>query len=432
MNRDSSWGRLPGADQHSVPLAWKHEPLPALASGTQLPHGLGRSYGDSCLNDGGRLLETRALDRFIAFDRERGVLRCEAGVSLEAILALVVPAGWFLPVTPGTKYVTVGGAIANDVHGKNHHAAGTFGRHVTAFEILRSDGKRLVCSAGENANWFGATIGGLGLTGLVTWAELRLLKIPGPGIAVESIRFGSVDEFFQINDESEKSHPYTVSWIDLNGKGAALGRGHYIRGDFTAEPPKGGRTKALARLPLDLPSFSVNPLTVWAFNVLYYGRQQRRLARAVSHYEPFFYPLDVLEDWNRGYGPQGFFQYQCVMPRANRDAVKELLGAIARSGQAAPVNVFKSFGALESPGWLSFPHDGYTYALDFPNRGAQTLALFERLDRIVEEAGGRLYPAKDARMSAEHFQRAYPKWKEFAKYVDPTFSSGFWRRVSGS
>ncbi|WP_257388724.1 FAD-binding oxidoreductase, partial [Tahibacter caeni] len=224
----TSWGRYPPPrDQRLWMLRDRDAPLPDF-SGTALPHGNGRSYGDSCLNSGGNLLCTRGLDRFIAFDAERGVLRCEAGVLLGEILDLVVGQGWFLPVTPGTKYVTVGGAIANDVHGKNHHVNGCFSEHVNGFELLRSDGSRRWCSAQENADWFAATAGGLGLTGLITWAELRLQRVRGPWLNAETHRFGSLAEFFALSAAAERDYEYTVAWIDCAARGAAAGRGHFI------------------------------------------------------------------------------------------------------------------------------------------------------------------------------------------------------------
>lgn len=426
----ASWGRYPRVAQRRLAIGDRGAPLPA-AEGLLLPYGNGRSYGDSCLNAGGTVLATRGLDRFIAFDPACGVLRCEAGVLLDEILALVVPQGWFLPVTPGTRFVTVGGAIANDVHGKNHHRAGTFGHHVRRFELLRSDGSRRECSAQDNADWFGATIGGLGLTGLMTWVELQLRRIANPWIVGETLRFRSLAEFARLSQAADADHEYTVAWIDC---AAAPGtRGLFMRGNHAPALPAARPAAAARRLrvPFTPPLSLIGGPTLRAFNALYYHRPVGGRGRAaVSHYEPFFYPLDGILDWNRVYGPRGFLQYQCAVPVVGGlEALDEVLGRIAASGTGSFLAVLKQFGALESPGWLSFPRPGFTLALDFPNRGPATFVLLDRLDEIVAAAGGALYPAKDARMSGALFRAAYPAWERFAAYIDPRFSSSFWRRV---
>lgn len=431
----ASWGRTPNATHDTIPLDWRNARWPeGDTNQTLLPHGLGRSYGDSCLNNGGSLLLTRGLNRYIAFDSDQGVLRCEAGVSLAEILDLVVPRGWMLPVTPGTKYVTVGGAIANDVHGKNHHRQGTFGRHVRAFELVRSDGSRQVCSPTENEALFGATIGGLGLTGLITWAEIQLRPIQSTLIESDTVKFANLAEFFQINTESERDFEYTVAWMDCHASGASLGRGHYIRGNhahaqLNPRPWKQGSPKLA--VPFDLPGFVLSPPTIKLFNFAYYHRQFRRVKQQLGGFDPFFYPLDAIRNWNRIYGRRGFFQYQFVLPLTDStDLVSELFKRISRSGEGSFLAVMKTFGDVESPGWMSFPRPGITLALDFRNAGEKTLRLFRSLDEIVDEAGGALYPAKDARMSGDSFRRAYPRFDEFSQHIDPRFSSSFWRRVT--
>jgi FAD/FMN-containing dehydrogenase len=427
-----SWGRFPLVKQAVLPLFDRAKALPRF-SGTALPYGNGRSYGDSCLNPDGNLLHARGLDRFIEFNPATGVLRCEAGATLAEIIDLVLPQGWFLPVTPGTRYVTVGGAIANDVHGKNHHRTGSFGHHVRAFELLRSDDSRRICTPIEAEDWFSASIGGLGLTGLITWAELQLRRVPGPILETENIRFGSLDEFFALSTLSADSHEYGVAWIDCLARGPARGRGHFTRADhapaLAEERPKApGRGLAM---PLTPPFSLVNKLSLRPFNSLYYWKQPVLHRRRVSHLLPFFYPLDGIREWNRIYGPAGFLQYQCVLPPSvARDGIAALLDEIARSGTGSFLAVLKEFGTRSSPGILSFPRPGTTLALDFPNTGAEVFRLLDRLDRIVDEAGGAIYPAKDARMSAASFQRAYPRWRDFSDYLDPRFSSGFWRRVT--
>lgn len=426
-----SWGRYPKTKQRSIALYDRDADLPGF-EGDALPYGNGRSYGDSCLNPGGTLLQARGLDRFIEFDPESGRLHCEPGVTLAEIIELALPQGWFLPVTPGTRYATVGGAIANDVHGKNHHRAGNFGHHVLGLELLRSDGSRQWLAAGAPCGLFEATIGGLGLTGLITRAELQLRRVRGPWLETESIRFDGLDDFFALSAESAASHEYTVAWIDCLAKGSALGRGHFLRGDHAtggngaATPGTGSRLN----MPIVPPVSLVNRLTLRPFNSLYYWRQHARRRRQVAHYQSYFYPLDGINHWNRMYGPHGFLQYQCVLPpHCAREGVAALLREIACSGRGSFLAVLKEFGDRPSPGLLSFPRPGTTLALDFPNDGAGVFTLLERLDRIVEETGGALYPAKDARMSSRFFRKAYPRWQQFTPHIDPRFSSGFWRRV---
>jgi FAD/FMN-containing dehydrogenase len=374
------------------------------------------------------------MNKFISFDKSTGVLSCEGGTTLDQILQLTVPCGWFLPTTPGTKFVTVGGAIANDVHGKNHHRAGTFGCHVRRFELRRSDGETLICSTGENPEWFQATIGGLGLTGLITWATFQLRAIDSSFISMESIKFGNLTEFFAISEDSDRDFEYTVAWIDALARGANLGRGIFMRGNHAAKTSTHGLAvhgKQKLEIPVDAPNFLLNPVTVRGFNFAYYQKQQTKVKRSVTHYDPFFYPLDAIGKWNRIYGRRGFFQYQSLVPFTDGPEVsREMLSRIGRSGQASFLTVLKTFGRVSSPGILSFPRPGITLALDFPNNGQSTVKLFAELDEIVRNAGGRIYPAKDARMSAQDFQDAYSQWGFFARYIDPHFSSSFWRRVT--
>ena len=427
-----SWGRYPAARQDAIPLYWRDQlPFPSDPATTVLPRGLGRSYGDVCLNDGGALLLTRGLDRLISFDPSTGILRAEAGVSLAEILDFAVPRGWFLPVTPGTRFVTIGGAIANDVHGKNHHVAGTFGCHVLQFELALSDGARLLCSPQLNPGRFAATIGGLGLTGLITWADVRLKPIHHRAIDVETIQFGSLDEFLALSAESERTHEYVVSWVDCLASGRSLGRGLFMRGNHLAADATPPATPAAAKgipVPFDLPSCLLNPLSVRAFNTLYYNKQLSTRVRRPVDYVPFFYPLDALLNWNRMYGRRGFLQHQCVVPP---EAIREILGRISRAGLGSFLAVLKTFGDVPSPGLLSFPKPGVTLALDFMNTGPSILAFLDSLDEVVVSSGGRINPSKDARMARTHFQSFYPRLNDFARYVDPRFSSSFFRRVGG-
>jgi FAD/FMN-containing dehydrogenase len=417
-----------------APIFWLSKP-PDLSSFAQtvLPFGQGRSYGDSCLNDGGALIDTSPLSRFIRFDHNRGVIQCEAGVTLAEILGLIVPRGWFLPVTPGTKYVSVGGAIAHDIHGKNHHTAGTFSQYITRFELLRSSGERFVCSPTENAELFSATIGGLGLTGLVLWVEIKLKPVTGPLIDMESIRFSGLDEFFDISAQSDSNYEYTAAWIDCLAHGRKVGRGIFMRGNHVqtddSVQAKAKRPRVV-RIPFDLPGVLLNRVTMRAFNTVYYHAQLHKHIRKTVHYESFLYPLDSIHEWNRMYGKRGFLQYQCVVPYGDYCVIREILTQIARSGEASFLTVMKIFGPARSAGMLSFPRQGVTLALDFPFRGEQTLQLLDRFDEVVRVNGGAVYPAKDARMSARSFQSFFPQWSDFTRFVDPRFSSSFWRRVS--
>jgi FAD/FMN-containing dehydrogenase len=437
MARVSSWGNTLRAEHAVIDLHSRFEPFPAVPESLPvLPFGNGRSYGDCCLNPGGALVRMRRLDRFIRFDRESGILECEAGVLLEDILRVAVPAGWFLPVTPGTRLVTLGGAIANDVHGKNHHRAGTFGCHVRRLTLLRSDRGRLDCSASENPDLFAATIGGLGLTGLILSAEIALRAIPGGRwLEVESIPFAGVEEFLRLSAESDQTHEYTVAWIDCGAAGARLGRGIFQRANHAPCQPSRARREERRRRPLGIPFApplsAVNTTTARAFSTLYYHRQRAKAGSRLLDYEPFFYPLDGIAHWNRLYGPSGFHQYQCVLPGVSvGNSLHALLREIAQARVGTFLSVLKGFGDCPSPGLLSFPQRGATLAVDLPVSRGRTASLLARCDAIVAAAGGRLYPAKDARMPGAMYRAGYPRWRAFAAFIDPRCSSAFWRRVT--
>jgi FAD/FMN-containing dehydrogenase len=426
-----SWGRYPREYPERVHAPWwRHEDLPSAVS--LLPRGCGRSYGDSCLNAGGTLIHTAHLDRVIAFDRERGIVRCESGMTLAQLLELAVPAGWFPPVLPGTRHVSIGGAIANDVHGKNHHDAGSFGRHVLRFELARSDGARLECSPDVHGELFAATIGGLGLTGLATWVEIALKPIRSANLDMETIAFAGMDEFLALSRESNERFEHAVAWIDSTSRADGLGRGLFMRANHVDESD-GSLSQPLAaprfRVPFDFPAATLSRPAVSLFNAFHYRAASRGTRRV--HYAPFFHPLDAIGDWSRLYGARGLLQHQCVVPLGEAPgAMAGMLREIASAGEASFLSVLKVFGDRPSPGMLSFPRPGVTLALDFPVRPA-TLDLLERLDRVVTEAGGAVYPAKDARMSPATFAASFPRVEEFSRHVDPAFSSSFWRRVRG-
>lgn len=431
MRPVSSWGRL-SASPHDVVSFNDPSQIARLVANkpSGIAHGNGRSYGDVCLNPEGVLWHTVGLDHFISFDQSIGRLVCEAGVLLRDIQRLVIPYGWILPVTPGTQLVTVGGAIANDVHGKNHHVLGSFGDHVQRIRLLRTDGQSIECGPQEQADWFAATVGGLGLTGIIVNAEIQLRRVAGPWLDTETVPYANLEEFFTLADESEAAWQHTVSWIDCISAG---GRGLFLRGnpiDVGDRPEPRGRKRTMPIVP---PVSLVNPLSLRAFNMAYFNLKKWQAGRAVSHYESFFYPLDNLLEWNRMYGPKGFFQYQSVVPReVGQGATQGMLAEIARSGEGSFLAVLKTFGDRQPVGMLSFPQPGVTLALDFPNKGNKTKKLFERLDAIVREAGGRIYLAKDARMPRELFEAGYPRLNEFIKYRDSGISSGLSRRLMGS
>ena len=424
-----SWGRLERSPCIALDLADRTQVAERLRrpGPPGLAYGNGRSYGDVCLNPNGRLWRTRGLDRFIAFDPATGVVHCEAGVLLSELTAVTLPQGWFLAVTPGTQFVTVGGAIANDVHGKNHHLTGTFGRHVRRFCLARTDGSLLDCSPAENAGLYAATIGGLGLTGVIVDAELQLRRVPGPWVDVETLAFENLDAFFTLSEQSQTE--YTVAWIDCAARGSALGRGIFLRGTHAADQ-RPAAPKAPRRVPFTPPISLINGLSLRAFNFTYYRLNAARQGRSQQHYLPYFYPLDHVLEWNRIYGPRGFYQYQSVVPPAHaRDATRAMLEAIGSSGTGSFLAVLKVFGDVPSPGLLSFPMPGTTLALDFPNLGARTQALFTRLDAIVREAGGRIYAAKDARQPRDLFTQGYARLDEFRSYRDPGIDSAMARRL---
>lgn len=426
-----SWGRFPRHKQNSRNYRIGQE----LSDGSKtfLPRGLGRSYGDVCLNQSGVLIATSGLTNFLSFDTESGVLRAESGVSLADVLELVVPKGWFLPVTPGTKFVTLGGAVANDVHGKNHHTAGTFGCHVLGFDLLRSDGSFTHCTPNENAPLFRATIGGMGLTGLITSVEIQLKKIQNPFIESEAIQFSGIEEFYSLSDASDKEFEYTVAWIDCIATGENLGRGVFLRGNHSSIPtallPKVKKPLTLS-VPCTPPVNLLGSFSVGIFNTLYYNKQFQKRVSKTTYFDPFFYPLDAVIGWNKLYGPGGFIQFQCVLPQdAERESLREILRLVAESKKASFLAVLKNFGSKASPGLLSFPMAGPTLCLDFPYQGEKTHQLYRTLEKVVVECGGRLYPAKDALMESQSFRKGFKDIEEFMNYCDPLSSSEFWERM---
>lgn len=432
-----SFGRFPKAKPEDViNAAWRSDVIAypkQLHTEKALPIGKMRSYGDSCLLNGGTYIDTSYMNRILSWDEENSVLETEAGFTFEDALAFLVPRKKFMPVTPGTKYVTVAGAIANDVHGKNHHVNGTFGTNVISFELVRSDGEILECSREKNRELFEATIGGLGLTGIITKAKFKVVDFPIPFIYQESIKYKNLDEFFDLNTYSEQNFPYTVAWVDCTSEGHNMGRGIYIRGrnaergldDIPKKVPEAG----LKPFPFDYPF--INESTVKLFNTAFYAKQLNKVQTGVVHYEPFYYPLDFVVNWNKAYGKQGFMQYQFVIPFGNeRSAYNEFFKIISRSKLSSFLTVMKTFGDIESPGMLSFPMKGVNLAIDVRNLGKRTLDMLSSLDELVDKYRGRIYPAKDSRMPGHLFRKFYPRWKEFSEYIDPKLMSDFWKRVT--
>ncbi len=429
-----SWGRYPSFPAELKHLHWQTD-FPRAMDGAHhgaLAVGMGRSYGDVCLLKDGMLLETTGMNRLLAFDPVTGLLAAEAGITLAQILDFAVPRGYFLPVSPGTKYVTLGGAIANDIHGKNHHHAGTFGCHVTQFDLVRSDGRRLRCTPELNSDYFSATIGGMGLTGLITWAQIRLKPIVSRVIDYVGTQFHGIDEFLDLTRQSE-SVEYTVSWVDVTSTGKNFCRGIFMQGDHARTPgPLKPSGKPKLSFPFELPGMALNSVTVGAFNSLFFKKQMKKQVTMQQDYEPFFYPLDKVLHWNRMYGKGGLLQFQYVIPWAHaKEGTIAILQEVARSGLASFLAVLKAFGDVPSPGAMSFPKPGITLALDFPIKHDKSFLLFDKLAEMTREFGGRLYPAKDARMTAAQFRAFYPQWERFAVYKDPALTSGFWERVVG-
>tara|TARA_R110000796_G_scaffold241303_1_gene362662 strand:+ start:16977 stop:18284 length:1308 start_codon:yes stop_codon:yes gene_type:complete len=428
-----SWGRYPDFPQTPYTCSWRDGlgavVASAAAQGTTLGYGNGRSYGDSCLAESDRVVQMAAINRFIEVDWQRGVVVAEAGITLGEILATSIPRGWFLSVTPGTQFVTLGGAVANDVHGKNHHNRGSFSTCVNRFGLLRA-GEFLVCSLADNPHLFAATIGGLGLTGIIAWVEIQLRPVISSQIDTHTRRFDNLTEFFDLSRELDPQHEYSVAWVDCLASGQARGRGvymgadHAVYGDLAVERPVN------RRIPFTLPVSLVNSFSLRAFNSAYWHRHSAKISQRRTGYQSFFYPLDSVLYWNRIYGNKGFQQYQCVVPDAEAEpAMDELLKIIANARQGSFLAVLKRCGNTPSSGLLSFPMPGFSLALDFPHK-AELGPLFSRLDAVVREARGRLYPAKDAHMSGDDFRTAYPAWEQLEALRDPLLMSRFWKRVS--
>jgi len=426
----SNWGKYPTIEANEITDSSPDALRVSLLQSTTpfVPRGNGRCYGDASL--GANILSSLGFDRVLSFDHSLGIFECESGLILDQILDIIVPHGWFLPVTPGTKFITIGGAVASDIHGKNHHVDGAFCDHVVEIELMLSNGDIITCSPLENEELFEATRGGMGLTGFILRVKFKLKKIETSFISQVQVK---ASNFFELMDlfHEYKGYTYTMSWIDCLKRGRHFGRGILMAGEHAAFGELSSRQKenihksfsnTLFTIPVDFPSFTLNRYTVRAFNFLYYKKNINKYLRNAVSYDSFFYPLDKILEWNRGYGKRGFLQYQFVLPmEACIQGMTDILTRIGHSGMGSFLAVFKVFGKQKS--LISFPMEGCTLALDFPVR-RNLFPFLDELDRIVLDYGGRLYLTKDARMKPEVFWRSYPgaqRFSELVKKYNPSY-----------
>jgi FAD/FMN-containing dehydrogenase len=425
----SSWGRLFKVRSTCIDLQDQYQAIELIQTSKKvIPYGMGRSYGDVCLLSDGETYKTPKMDRYIDFNDQTGILECESGVLLGEIQAFAIKKGFLLAVTPGTQYVTLGGAIANDVHGKNHHRYGSFGNTVVSLKLLRSDGMILECSPEMNQGYYSATIGGIGLTGIILSAKIQLRLVKSSMLLVEKDYFYSLVEFIELSKKSESTWEYSVAWIDCLQKKKI--RGVFFKANHSDDDSHAFKSNQAITFPFVPPISLVGTLTLKWFNRAYFLGNLLKSKPSLVHYTNFFYPLDRIRNWNRIYGAKGFFQYQCVIPGDKTNVgMEELLDVISSSGMGSFLAVLKQFGNIPSVGMMSFPMPGITLALDFPNRGEKTKQLFNRLDCIVKSYGGRIYMAKDARMPKDVFIAGYPNYKDFTNFRDSKFSSMMSQRL---
>lgn len=439
-----AWGKYPKETCHVYRPEQPEEVKSILGSREQehwIAYGLGRSYGDAPLNRGHGVIQTERLNHMLEFDADTGLLTCEAGVSLDEIIEVFLPRGYFLPVTPGTKYVTVGGAIANDIHGKNHHVDGCFSEFVHSFMLLTASGDVIRCSREENRDLFYATVGGIGLTGVILTATIQLIRVETAYMNVTYEKARNLDEALELFIQNDRNYKYSVAWIDCLAKGDYLGRSVLMRGNHAQKAdlphmikdPLSFKQKQKWAVPFDFPSFTLNSYSVKAFNQVYYSSYQN--STKLVDMTSFFHPLDSIMDWNRLYGGNGFVQYQAVFPEDQRpeEGLRTLLTRLSDARVSSFLAVLKSSGPANE-GLLSFPMKGYTLALDIPIKGPALFRFLRELDEIVLAHGGRVYLAKDSTLEPEVFQRMYPRWRDMVnlkKDIDPhgVFSSSMSRRL---
>ena len=417
----ANWGNYPVIETDEKSFSFAGQLAETLSNTDDIiARGNGRCYGDASLST--NTISTLKYDKILSFDTNKGIFECQSGLTLDKILEVIVPKGWFLPVTPGTKFITVGGAVASDVHGKNHHVDGSFSNHILEMEILLADGTAMICSANENADLFWATCGGMGLTGIITRVKFDLKKIETSYIKQKQVKANNLEEVIDLF-EKYKDYTYSVAWIDCLKKGESFGRSILILGEHATvadldenkkQQPLKLPKKRQITFPFTLPSFVLNQFTVKAFNFLYYGKNFKKEINNIVSYEPFFYPLDAILHWNRGYGKNGFVQYQFVLPLESKQGLVEILKRISDEGLGSFLAVLKVFGKQDD--LISFPKEGYTLALDFPVRDG-LFKFLDELDEIVLKFGGRIYLSKDARMKSEIFWRSYPNANKFLTIV---------------
>src|SRR6478735_2160344 len=426
--RIANWGNYPVIESDEKTFSFNDQLLEVLnQTNSFIPRGNGRCYGDASL--AAETICTLKFDKVLSFDTSTGLFECESGLTLDIILEIIVPKGWFLPVTPGTKIITVGGAVGSDVHGKNHHVDGSFSNHIASMQILLADGTITTCSPVQNPDLFQATCGGMGLTGLITTVAFRLKKIETSYIRQKQLKAANLEELIRMFDEY-KDYTYSVAWIDCLQKGKDFGRSILILGEHALisdldetkkkDPLKLPKKKQIT-FPFNLPSWILNSFTVKLFNFLYYGKNFKKEINNVVSYEPFFYPLDAILHWNRGYGKKGFVQYQFVLPLSAREGLVEILNRISDKGLGSFLAVLKVFGKQDD--LISFPSEGYTLALDFPVRNG-LMEFLDELDQVVLKYGGRLYMSKDARMKPEVLKAGYARLDEFRAIIKKYNPSG--------
>ena len=417
----ANWGNYPVIEANEDSFAFPEQLQELLLREKSfIPRGNGRCYGDASL--AGSTISTLKFDKILSFDKLTGIFECQSGLTLDQILDVIVPAGWFLPVTPGTKFITVGGAVASDIHGKNHHVDGSFSNHILEMDIVLAAGNTVTCSPAMNADLFEATCGGMGLTGIISCVKFQLKKIETSFIRQKQIKAANLEELIQLFDEYNH-YTYSVAWIDCLKKGDQFGRSILMLGEHAElkdldenqkKNPLYLPKKKQINFPINLPSWVLNVFTVKAFNFLFYSKNFKKEINNVVGYEPYFYPLDAILHWNRGYGKKGFVQYQFVIPLDAKKGLIEILQRISNKGLGSFLAVLKVFGKQESI--ISFPKEGYTLALDFPVR-AGLLEFLDELDQVVLQYGGRLYMSKDARMKPDILKQGYPDLEKFKDIV---------------
>ncbi|MFC1432036.1 FAD-binding protein [Streptacidiphilus sp. N1-3] len=445
MTALSGWGRTaPTRARLRTPATEAQAAQAVHSAGARgsVARGLGRSYGDAAQNAGGTVLDMTALSAIRSIDVQHGLVDCAAGVSLDTLMRVLMPLGWFVPVTPGTRYVTVGGAIAADIHGKNHHLSGSFSRHVRSLDLLGADGGVRTLTPEGDPELFWATASGMGLTGVILSAKIQLLPVQSALMSVDTERAVDLDDLMDRLESTDHRYRYSVAWIDLLARGAATGRAVLTRGDHATvdqldvrsrRDPLALRTPRLPPVPRGVPSHLLNTRTVAAFNTLWYRKAPRERRGQLQKISTFFHPLDGLPEWNRIYGPGGFVQYQFVVPPSEHGALRRIIETISRHRCPTFLAVLKRFGPGD-PGWLSFPMPGWTLALDIPTTLPGLAGLLDRLDEHVLAAGGRIYLAKDSRLRPHTLAEMYPRLGEFRELrarIDPDrrFTSDLARRL---